>query len=762
MQNGSNIEFAEKGVDAPAGGFILAYDSYFVNNIINVDITGYTDQHSILSRCVLQWDDELYDKGYNPAISLHLWNASGVRVYASHFANAASSGVSITDRGTGILADITDFTLKGLCTNIPYYTEYDRNSFENLNYAIKSNSGNNVMIDRSDFTENLRGAWIINSNAFQFTRNDLNVYDGNGGSFMANNSFGLYLEASTDYQVEENLFRDGRLGLIVYNSGAAENEIYLNDFENLTGNGGVYCSAVNMGINADDDNQRRNGLQYRCNLFSNTNKAIAVTGGLINTQTGGQIISDSYIKRTQCKDPITQTVIPANNLFWLHGDPMSDESDFFINDNFAAYPYKYNISSDNIPNYDADLNSFDYGFITPSGYFVFTTRTQECLSNLSGGHKLSFLTSSLNEKEEELDQSQTEYESLTAVQDETSLSVSAETAGITNMNDVHNNLIEASPYLTASVLNAYMMNDQISEMARANVLLANSPLPETVLENLPHSDIKEELQHYILQQQDGVNPLLAMQNHINGLKAAKQYLTDRLHIINMNSDDDEIITAWKQVLESKSDFHSKEKLVSLYKSIGDFEAAENLLANLETELVGSDKPEKLKQVCIAQIELNLRNQEASVSTNSADVDYLYSLADNYNHRSGSMARGILMAYGYETYDPVLVLPEEITDKSAAANTSTNKSLTRPEEPIDLDPVFNIFPNPVNDKLSVEFISMSESCDFVVYDMNGKIVQQITRNEALGYFVLNVSNLKSGNYILYSPQLSEKKQFVVKR
>jgi hypothetical protein len=58
--------------------------------------------------------------------------------------------------------------------------------------------------------------------------------------------------------------------------------------------------------------------------------------------------------------------------------------------------------------------------------------------------------------------------------------------------------------------------------------------------------------------------------------------------------------------------------------------------------------------------------------------------------------------------------------------------------------------------------MSESCDFIVYDMQGKIVQQITRNEALGYFVLDVSGLQSGNYILYSPQLSEKKQFVVQR
>jgi hypothetical protein len=267
---------------------------------------------------------------------------------------------------------------------------------------------------------------------------------------------------------------------------------------------------------------------------------------------------------------------------------------------------------------------------------------------------------------------------------------------------------------------------------------------------------------YILQHQESENPLLAMQNHINGLKAAKQYLTDRLHIMNMNSDDEEAITNWKHLLESKSDFHSKEKLVSLYKSTGDFEAAENLLTNLETVLIGSDKPEKLKQVCVAQIDLNLRNQEAHAATNSADVDYLYSIADDYNHRSGSMARGILMAYGYETYDPVFVLPDETTDKSVVANVPANESLTRPEKPINLEPLFNIFPNPVNDKLTVEFISPEESCSFVIMDVQGRQLKTIEKNEALGFLSIDVSELETGTYILYSPQLNQRKQFVVKR
>ena len=232
--------------------------------------------------------------------------------------------------------------------------------------------------------------------------------------------------------------------------------------------------------------------------------------------------------------------------------------------------------------------------------------------------------------------------------------------------------------------------------------------------------------------------------------------------MNMNSDDEETITNWKHLLESKSDFHSKEKLISLYKSTGDFEAAENLLANLETELIGSDKPEKLKQVRVAQIDLNLLNQEAHAATNSADVDYLYSIADDYNHRSGSMARGILMAYGYETYDPVFVLPDETTDKSVVANAPANESLTRPEEPINLEPLFNIFPNPVNDKLSVEFISPEESCSFVIMDVQGRQVKTIQKNEALGFLSIDVSELETGTYILYSPQLNQRKQFVVKR
>jgi len=104
----------------------------------------------------------------------------------------------------------------------------------------------------------------------------------------------------------------------------------------------------------------------------------------------------------------------------------------------------------------------------------------------------------------------------------------------------------------------------------------------------------------------------------------------------------------------------------------------------------------------------------------------------------------------------------VNDKSSADSEATHEDLTRHDEQFNLEPLFNIFPNPVNDKLSVEFISPEESCSFVIMDVQGRQVKTIQKNEALGFLSIDVSELETGTYILYSPQLNQRKQFVVKR
>ncbi len=761
MLNNSKIEFAVRGVDAAAGGLVRAYDSDFINNIVSVTITGYTDQHSHFQNCDFIWDDEIYAKNENPSIHLHMWTASGVGVKGCRFKNEASLSESYPNRGVGIIADYTDFDLDGLCLDSPSQLpciNYQNNLFSRLYFGIKSNSGDNILVDRCDFTDNQRGAWIVSSSALQFTRNDLDVFDTQGGSFQINNSFGLYLESCTGYQVEENTFRDGRLGMVINSSGADENEIYYNDFYNLSGGTSPSVSAVTMGKNAETHTGNRyTGLQYKCNDFDQTDYAITLTGGIINTQSGNFIISNTMMRLSQGDDNA-----PADNTFWLHGEPMSTEADYYVDNTFADYEYKYYGSTDNSSVFDAVLNSYDAGNVLTSNQTVFTTRAQECPSNLSSGGVIIIPTlSTLNNKEAEQDSLESEYNALIADVNELELVIAAQTASEVNQQAVHNSLMEASPNLTDTVLSTYLLNDNANELSRTSVMIANSPLPGSVKEDVEISNLSPELKNHISQYQTGINHLEDLENKIQKTKASRQYLTDRLQLQYVHNESKETQLDWINYLENKTDLHSKLKLADMYIKQNQMSEAETLLANIETMLTGTENTEKLKQVKVKQIELALRQDMSCQELPSGDLAYLYELAEDYNHKSGGDARAILMASGIESFEPIVILPNPNQAKSAIADNS-HENVERPSTTPKLQSRFEIFPNPVDDKLSVEFISMGETCDFVVYDMQGKIVKQLTRNEGLGYFVLDVTDLQSGNYILYSPQLSGKKQFVVKR
>jgi hypothetical protein len=356
---------------------------------------------------------------------------------------------------------------------------------------------------------------------------------------------------------------------------------------------------------------------------------------------------------------------------------------------------------------------------------------------------------------------ETLYQVQTSEINELELIIAAQTTTETNQQDVHNRLMSVSPNLTDTILSAYLLNDNANDLSRTTVMIANSPLPSSVKKDVELSNLSPELKYYIGRYQHGVNRLEDIENKIQMAKAGSQYLTDRLQLEYAHNGTDAMQVDWIKYLEGKTDLHSKLKLADMYIKHNQFDKAENMLANIETMLIGTEETEKLRQVKVKQIGLDLRQTTELNEISRTDLQYLYDLSEDYNNNSGGAARALLMAAGLECFEPFVILPNPNSEKSAVADNS-QENIERPSVTPELESRFDIFPNPVNDKLSVEYISMGESCDFIVYDMQGKIVQQITRNEALGYFVLDVSGLQSGNYILYSPQLSEKKQFVVQR
>jgi len=108
---------------------------------------------------------------------------------------------------------------------------------------------------------------------------------------------------------------------------------------------------------------------------------------------------------------------------------------------------------DNSSLFDANINSFDYNDVSRHYYGTFTTRAQECPSNLSSGLIIIItpIRNSLDDKEAEQDSLETVYNTLLADVNELELVIAAQTVTEGNQQAVHNSLMEVSPNLTDTI-----------------------------------------------------------------------------------------------------------------------------------------------------------------------------------------------------------------------------------------------------------------------------------------------------------------------
>jgi hypothetical protein len=84
----------------------------------------------------------------------------------------------------------------------------------------------------------------------------------------------------------------------------------------------------------------------------------------------------------------------------------------------------------------------------------------------------------------------------------------------------------------------------------------------------------------------------------------------------------------------------------------------------------------------------------------------------------------------------------VIDANGCEATSSGVVLNTDELPSDIQ--WSVYPNPVSDILNVE-VAMTGKKNFVLYDMNGRIVQEIISSDQRLTF--NLSNLSAGEYVL---------------
>jgi hypothetical protein len=86
-----------------------------------------------------------------------------------------------------------------------------------------------------------------------------------------------------------------------------------------------------------------------------------------------------------------------------------------------------------------------------------------------------------------------------------------------------------------------------------------------------------------------------------------------------------------------------------------------------------------------------------------------------------------------------------------ANLTPRSANIEPNKPISkhngLEPLINIYPNPANDYVKVEY-AMLENDDNVtvnIIDMQGKVLKTVKSDNQVDVLRINVSDLSSGNY-----------------
>jgi hypothetical protein len=315
MRSNSEIEFAFEGVKAGldgcstcGGGILDIRDSKFKDNITGVKFDPYVRTSN---------GNEVYNYSYIrntnftrtsdiPANSklthVTMSDCSEIRLRGNIYQNEAWQSYNIDDRGKGIISFNSMFSDEWYCSGFSSpcsQNDIVRSEFLNLEDGIWANSSasqRTAHIFHAYFENNRYGISLNGMIAPMVLDNDFLVmnYD---------NSFGLFLNASTGYAVENNYFTslsaspvEWNYGIAIWSSGEDANEIYKNTFERIT------SGIISQKSNARCSDVYNTGLRWKCNTFNSqiAHSDIYVQSGNVSNVQG------------QCN---FQTKIPAGNLF---------------------------------------------------------------------------------------------------------------------------------------------------------------------------------------------------------------------------------------------------------------------------------------------------------------------------------------------------------------------------------------------------------------------------------------------------------------
>ncbi len=790
IKNKGVVEYARCGIENAlyynnsytyTGGIFNIAEADFINNQIGIRFWPYHNYNpgngqpmpnfSGIKNSDFITNADLYSRGFNPLYQICMYEIDDVNILGSNFIN----DVNINDlqqgdeAGIGIISYETSFKVDHLCTQpnqIPC-EEFTPCHFENLEYGIWSGyitSAESARIRNSEFINNITGIDLCASAYAEVLQNIFEVRKSENEPFDEMVYCGLYLDNCTGYQVEENNFytflddfqreESVSVGMVIYNSGPNNNEIYNNIFD------GLYAGLIAQEVNRNESGDK--GLQIKCNNLLNNVFDIAVTKDPESTGITG-------IAKDQGFDQEFEPGALAGNRFTLIEPEQNPEPEGNYYNIGQPITYWHH-SNSNGYNIVPTRHSDDPAVVpTPDQHGHTFIPEESCSSHLSGGgpgitlEKSNLITNSQKADSIEtllnllVDNSNTE-ELLSDIQN------SCPEEGV----ELYSELMQISPFISDTAL--------IESVTKEAVLLPG--MVTDILMANPQSAKSDKVMGAV---DERINPLTDDQladigegRFIQGAKEEMesglshfQSLTDRSkdNLIRIFYQDTLSLSPVDSILEililqqSVSDsyqkafaYFTKGDSVNVINSLNDIPSSYNLTsAEIDEHALYEDYFDILftSDTNILLIRDLDSNQKLT----------LYNILDNSHGVLKRMAGNLLIINDSIEYFRRIDLPQP--------GLKSGHVRTWPVKKIHKGDVIKIYPNPANEVVIIEVRLKDSTSDakLLIVDTKGVIIYQVAIEHQSEHFIIPASLYKPGFYLcrITNRNLAiESKGFVITR
>ena len=762
---GGTIENANIGINSEKGGVIVALHSNFINNYTSIYYLNTSKiGNDIQDASRIKQNNFIINDNYLASTTGQKFISVTGNDLLLHIAGNKFENTSTSIIGTGVYGNRAFLDISSTCNiTIPVGTECPeantvRNEFIGLEYGVNVGGPylSGLVVNNNIFTNNYKAIRVCGTTTATITKNYFESIAPSNGVY--DNAYGIYLDQTTNYTVEENIINSGTgAGIYINHSGDDANQVYNNNINYLQNSNlnatAIVASGSNSNFIAGDEFQDGlQGLEIKCNDFSNSNYAIGIVNG--------------NIQKTQGIAGGASNQLTGNT--FDHYDTQED-CDFVIDVAETVLVYNFSLNEYvSIPNPDKIPNYFYNQHQNPSSVPPFTELEEyadiinvetygtyddnACPSNLTGGGVAQITVSEMQTQTAQIDaEISTEVNFLAQKVDNGNTAIllsEVENANTYNFAQVSYKLIQTEGYISDTVTKEYIRNSVNRPFTKALTLISISPLPYTARAEVEQSNLYPVLKYIISMHQNGTNIREEKESQIAGNKAKTQLLI-RDALRTALNDTINRVDSLIDYLDNRDEINNRYTLVSLQMKQKRYQEMLDELKYLSD--IKNNYPEQKQKEIEDFVNLQYINIDIKKNYNMFDsiiaqkIDFLNSVANDSSSFFQTSAWSLLEQAGFkEKYREIVKLPNPVVGNKSIAIESLKPMYSKHN---GLEPLINIFPNPADDYITVQYamLEIGDRITINIVDMQGKTLKTIYSENQIDEIIIDINDLPRATY-----------------